>query len=429
MKTRFFLTATSGLSRFFILFMFLGFSNASFSQMVPELQFLTVSLVSGNAGEDGATYRFANVAPGIDAEVEIKGRSSVAVVLGSIDTSGPGLGYPKAFQPVVGIPGVAPANTSWSMDFEMTFYRAGTNARQNISEFFASGIDIDGDGGNLFEWANMNKVNRIDTTLVNNLNITRMAAGGDGDDYSVRGIVANAVGIDTNAANVMANYRFVNKNFIRFTIGASTIGSTTTAAMRLNSIWFKQFNNPALPVKLVDFTAGLKVRQVALKWVTTAEVNVSHFEVEKSHDGNNYTTTGIVFATDKAEGLNQYSLTDQLNQQETGVIYYRLRSVDKDGKFQLSETRMIQAGQDNRLTLQTYPNPVKESIQVTIPQSWQNQPVKIEVYAANGRMIVQKNSNGNNQTESLNLSTLSPGFYIVKASAAGQTAQQKIIKH
>jgi len=199
--------------------------------------------------------------------------------------------------------------------------------------------------------------------------------------------------------------------------------------MRLNSIWFKQFNNPALPVKLVDFTAGLKVRQVALKWVTTAEVNVSHFEVEKSHDGTNYTTTGIVFATDKAEGLNQYSLTDQLNQQETGVIYYRLRSVDKDGIFQLSETRMIQAGQDNRLTLQTYPNPVKESIQVTIPQSWQNQPVKIEVYAANGRMIVQKNSNGNNQTESLNLSTLSPGFYIVKASAAGQTAQQKIIKH
>ncbi len=403
-------------------------SANSYSQIIPELSFSNPSLKSGTAGANDAVYLFANVAPGIDAEVTILGRSSSAVVLSNIDTTGAGLGYPKAFQPVIGIPGVAPANTSWSMDFELSFYKSGSVARLTIAEFFATGIDIDGDGGSLYEWARMKKVNRIDTTVVNSLNIIKTAAAGDGDDYNVTGVVNNAVGIDTAAAYVMANYRFLNKNRIQFTIGASTVGSTTTAGMRLNSIWFRQFNNPILPLKMLDFTAALKDKKVELKWVTTAEQHVSHFEVERSTDCVRFSTAGIVFANDKAEGLNNYSMNDMPGEQASNVIYYRIRSVDIDGKSQLSETRVIRLTSHSALSLQTYPNPVKSELYITVPQAWQNKQVKYELYSANGLVVVRKSTNGNNPNESIRVSTLAPGFYILKASCGNQTAQQKIIK-
>lgn len=428
MKTRLPFAAVCRLSHLVTLVLILGISMTSFSQSVPELSFINPTLKSGTAGADGAIYLFANVAPGTDAEVQITGRSSAAVVMSSIDTTGAGLGYSKAFQPVIGIPGVAPALTTWSMDFEITFYKAGTNARQTIAEFFATGIDIDGDGASLFEWAKMKKVNRIDTTLVNSLNITKLSAAGDGDDYEVKGIVANAVGIDTSATYVMANYRYLNKNSIQFTIGATTNGSTTTAGMRLNSIWFRHFNYVIVPLKLIDFSATLKSKQVELKWITTAEENVSHFEVERSWDGISFTTAGIVFANDKAEGLNNYSMTDIPGANTSALIYYRLRSVDIDGKSQLSETRVIHTAVKDILALQTYPNPVRTELYVTIPQNWQNKPVQIELYSADGHLVLRKKTSGNNQTESINVSTQAPGFYIIKASSGSETAQQKVIR-
>jgi hypothetical protein len=428
MKTRLPFTSVRRISLIMIILLNLVISNNSFSQIVPELSFNSPSLKSGIAGENGAVYLFANVAAGIDAEVTIMGRSSSAVVLSSIDTTGAGLGYPKAFQPVIGIPGVAPANTSWSMDFELSFYKSGSAARLTIPEFYATGIDIDGDGGSLYEWARMKKVSRIDTTIVNSLNIVKTAAAGDGDDYNVTGVVANAAGIDTAATFVMANYRFLNKNRIQFTIGASTIGSTTTAGMRLNSIWFRQFNNPILPLKMLEFTAALKERKVELKWVTTAEQNVSHFEVERSLDGVSFSTAGIVFASDKAEGLNYYAMIDVPGEQVANVIYYRVRSVDIDGKSQLSETRVIRMTSQSALTLQTYPNPVKSELYITVPQAWQNKQVQYELYGANGLVVVRKITIGNNPNESLQVGTQAPGFYILKATCGNQTAQQKIIK-
>jgi hypothetical protein len=137
-----------------------------YSQVIPELVFQNPVLQSGVAGNDGAEYLFSNVGTNLDAVVKIKGRSSNTVVLSSIDTSGPGLGYTKAFQPVLGIPGTAPANSTWSMDFRITFYKAGTNSKANISQFFVTGIDIDGDGSTLNEWAEMDKIESIDSALI-----------------------------------------------------------------------------------------------------------------------------------------------------------------------------------------------------------------------------------------------------------------------
>jgi hypothetical protein len=200
------LPVSTQLLKLCFLFILILKGNAIFSQVVPEIIFKNPVLESGSYGQDGAKYRFSNVAPGIDAVLEIRGRSSASVVMSSVDTSGPGLGYDNALQPVVGIPGVAPANSTWSINLRIIFYDAGTTHKAKIPKIKLTGLDIDGDGLTLSEWTEMDMVSSIDTSNINSLNFSTLSTGGDGNNYKVSGTIANATDIDTSATNVMATY-------------------------------------------------------------------------------------------------------------------------------------------------------------------------------------------------------------------------------
>jgi hypothetical protein len=186
-----------------------------------------------------------------------------------------------------------------------------------------------------------------------------------------------------------------------------------------------------LPVKLVSFSAMLNTDKVDLKWTTSSEKNVSHFSIEKSTDGINYGETGVVFANGNTSEIKNYSFTDgNINTSQPGVIYYRLRSVDIDGKSELSYVRSIRIGKtaEQKISVVAYPNPVINELRVTIPSSWQNKKVSYEVYNNMGQVALKNIVSMAGQTESLQLAKLTKGFYIVKVSCEGKAASQPIIK-
>jgi hypothetical protein len=406
-------------------------SISSSSQTIPELVFQNPVLTSGTAGADGATYLFSNVGPNLDAVVTITSRSGASVVLGNIDTVEAGIGYVKSLQPVVGIPGTAPANTTWWMKFNCTFFEAGTNNKAKMSQFNVTGLDIDGDDVTTFEWAEMDRIKKVDSAIVNSLAFTNLGShGAEGDDYKITGIITNSPGIDTGALNVMATYTFENKDNFDFTLGATTNALTTSAGMRLNSLWFKQFDLAPLPLKLISFSAVLNNSKAELTWRTVSETNVSHFEIEKSMDGINFSEAGIVFARGNEVDITTYIFSDLINTDQAGVVYYRLRSVDIDGKSQYSETRIIkiETKSENYVTILTYPNPASSELRITVPANWQNKRVIYELFNANGQVTKKIETAASSQTETLNVSNLAPGFYIARVSCEGQTAQQKIVK-
>jgi hypothetical protein len=414
----------------FLLFFALITAKTASSQIIPELVFKNVVLKSGTAGQDNAVYLFSNVAPGLDAQVTIKSRSSSLVELGSIDTTGPGLGYDKSFQPVIGIPGTAPALTNWWMKFNIAFLEAGTNNKVKMGQFNVTGLDIDGDGLNLFEWAEMERIEKIDSALINSLTFSLLGNHGIDKDYKVTGIIANSPGIDTLALNVMATYTFKNKDNFDFTIGATTI-LPTTAGMRLNSLWFKQFSLAPLPLKLISFSAMYTNSRAELTWRTATEVNVSHFEIEKSTDGINFTEAGIVMAKGNEADITTYSFNDNINTEQEKIIYYRLRMVDIDGQSKFSETRIIRVGtkQQNTVSIIAYPNPAGNEVRVTIPNSWQRKKSVYEIVTLSGQTVLRSENASSNQTESLTINNLSAGLYILRVSCDGQTAQQRIVKN
>lgn len=187
----------------------------------------------------------------------------------------------------------------------------------------------------------------------------------------------------------------------------------------------------SLPVKLVSFTATLNNSNKAdLKWTTASEINVSHFVVERSTDGANYNDAGVVFAYGNATDKTNYNFSDNVSSIQSGIVYYRLRSVDIDGKFQYSETRIIRISKttDTNITIQAYPNPVINELRVSIPSTWQNKKVVYELYNANGQATKRMEAASSNQTETLNVNSLAPGFYLMKVTCDGESAQQKIVK-
>jgi len=399
-----------------------------------ELMFENSSLSSGTAGEDDAVYLFPAVNSNLDALVKITGRSSNLVKLTNIDISN--TGFSKAFQPQIEYnDGHVSGSKSWWMEFEISFVNANSFTGATISQAYATALDIDGNDDRLREWDAFYGSNSY--TMENNsplITSTLLGILGQLNLLGTKflGTLTDHAGIDTSATSLMTTHYYQNKNSITIRFGAQTNGSTDGAS-RQYSVWFKNFTYNApistLPVKLTSFTATLNAKKVDLKWSTATEMNVSHFVVERSTDGQNFSDAGIVFANGNTTSNTNYSLSDNISNTLANVIYYRLRSVDIDGKDQVSETRVIRTTKEgNTISIVSYPNPVSNELRITIPADWQNKKVAYELFNLSGQAVRRTESASSSQTENLNVSSLAPGFYMVKVSCEGQTAQQKIVK-
>lgn len=88
-----------------------------------------------------------------------------------------------------------------------------------------------------------------------------------------------------------------------------------------------------IPLRLVQFSGRLHNQTALLEWTTDNETNTSHFEIENSQDGMLFKKTGWVAARNTG-GQHQYTFTH--NSVPGGFNFYRLKQVDKDGRFTYS---------------------------------------------------------------------------------------------
>ena len=89
-----------------------------------------------------------------------------------------------------------------------------------------------------------------------------------------------------------------------------------------------------LPVSIFNFGGTIKRLQAYLNWSTASESNNKGFYVERSKDGQNFTSVGFVKGVGNSNKINNYSYTDAtLKDINVTTTYYRLKQVDVDGKF------------------------------------------------------------------------------------------------
>ncbi|MGB0430270.1 MAG: LamG-like jellyroll fold domain-containing protein, partial [Bacteroidia bacterium] len=108
-------------------------------------------------------------------------------------------------------------------------------------------------------------------------------------------------------------------------------------------------------------------RSAVLNWQTAIEENNSHFEVQRSFDGQTWEQVGTVQGQGTTLETTDYQFIDQLetsNQKLTSrdirgeTIYYRLKQIDYNGQFEYSETRTLNFEQETLNSFQVWPNPV-----------------------------------------------------------------------
>lgn len=408
--------------------LFLALPSISFSQ---ELIFKDPVLSSGSAGQNNAVYRFPKVSATVDALVKIKGRSASNVIIDNIDVSD--FGWTKAFQPRIGLSGgVVSGVQNWWVEFEISFVQTGTSTQVDVNEYDLTALDVDGDGLTIQEYVEFSgfKACSFESgTELTNVQIPPMPD----KNYRFTGPVTNYLDIDILATKVMVTCKYEKKNTIKFKIGARSGGATSNAALRYNSIWFRSFsytNIVFLPVKLTSFTAkGLNNNKVELNWSTSQEKNASHFTIEKSLNGTDFSDAGIIFSLGDSEQPQQYAFTDDLRTGEKGLVYYRLKMVDLDGKSQHSPIKIVRMGEEKaNVSILVYPNPVANELRVTLPATWHDKKVTIDIITANGVLVKRMVTNNASQTETINVRALTPGSYLVRSSTDSDSASQRIVK-
>ena len=176
-----------------------------------------------------------------------------------------------------------------------------------------------------------------------------------------------------------------------------------------NSVSGDGFMPLTLPVKFISFTAKRQTTKILLNWVTAEEINNSHFEVQRSEDGQNWKHISIVFAVNNPGPVNQYAYSD-LNI-STSKVYYRLKQVDKDGNFSYSVIKTVNANEQT--TAATIYAPAKQTIAIEFKEPTKRNMV-VRIINVNGQLVHEQQFNSTASRFNVYLPKALPGIYAVQ---------------
>lgn len=180
-----------------------------------------------------------------------------------------------------------------------------------------------------------------------------------------------------------------------------------------------------LPVSWLSMSAEKSGTQSSLiKWSTANEINNNYFEIERSTDGSRYASIARIAAGSNPNQVQQYSFNDV--RLPMGTFLYRIKQVDKDGKFSYSKTAQVTIDA-NGVNWILVPNPASDEAAVLFNKTLNG--VQVTVTDANGRVVFSKTESliAAGATMRLPASILAKGVYLVKVLTDGSTEVQKLI--
>ena len=162
----------------------------------------------------------------------------------------------------------------------------------------------------------------------------------------------------------------------------------------------------ALPVTLLNFEIRkLNAKTAELSWQTATEINNKGFEVQRSFDGNSFTTVQFIKGAGNSSDRTDYVIPDVPGKK--GRVYYRLNQIDFDGKGKLSP--IVSAMFDLPENINVYPNPAYQQFTVEGVENYK----RIQILDAAGRILKEINTNGQYRV-TINPEGLKSGIYLLR---------------
>ena len=179
--------------------------------------------------------------------------------------------------------------------------------------------------------------------------------------------------------------------------------------------------NGALPITLEAFEGRFEDGEIKLNWVTSNEEVFSHFELQRSHNGEDYNVIDEIYGTGGIETIAQYSHTDR--NPLIGHNYYRLKAIDLDGSFEYSRAiHVLNPNTEKKISI--YPNPVIDHFNVEL--NFKPSDGTVLIYNMRGEIIFETRVTEFANRISLE-GSLDQGVYIIRYLEPGFHKTQRFI--
>lgn len=229
----------------------------------------------------------------------------------------------------------------------------------------------------------------------------------------------NEVTLDVSTLASSVNVPFSSTYIVRYAVFLEKRGSATNPKNWPNqSVYFDNFKGEqlgVLPVELSNFTGTAGDGVVNISWSTSAELNNSYFELQKSTNGAIWDALAIIDGAGNSSSVINYSF-DDYGAVETQV-YYRLKQVDFDGAYKYSN--VLSFNSDTELVSLSVLKNGSDPI-VTVHGEAQSELVFLSMA---GKQIWNKHVNGGDW---ISTSFLPNGHYIAFVNTANGPVAEKI---
>lgn len=181
---------------------------------------------------------------------------------------------------------------------------------------------------------------------------------------------------------------------------------------------------PITATELVNFDLDCNDKNdyTELEWTLTNESKTVSFDVEKSLDGNHWSTINSTGNIAVKEGSNVYKYNDK----SSNEAYYRIKIIERDGKYAYSDSHFCSK---SNIRLKAFPNPFVKNFEVEL-LAQNDDPIIYTLTDIYGRTLDKGIITPNSTINYLNFKNLDflAGHYYLTVRQGGKTGQLKLVK-
>lgn len=193
-----------------------------------------------------------------------------------------------------------------------------------------------------------------------------------------------------------------------YNYACESVGSSGFSGFSATQI-FTTINGP-LAINGVDITVKRIGTNVLVSWSTQSEQRSNSFDIERSFDGIKFYKIGQVQAAGNSTSLRNYQFTDI--GVSKAMIYYRLKMINADGTYKVSEIQIVAKADGNMQEFQVYPNPATSYVNIAFDQAVTND-MQLQITNQMGQVVKVIKINAGTQLIKVSVEELPQAIYAV----------------